>query len=273
MIMRRHTASQTIAKAVGITGLTLLMTLFAAASHSQQMYRWVDQNGRVTYSQNPPPPGAAKNVQQRRITGGGGGGDTNLPYAAVVASQNFPVTLYTAPDCNDACKEGRGMLAKRGIPFKEVVAGDEQTVEALRKLTGGTRVPALLVGRQALTGFEPESWKTALDAAGYPASIPASARRPANVQRNLPAVKLYATAACGQPCQSARELLTVRKIAFQEVLVESDESREELKKVAGNTDTVPVLLIGGSSLNGFSPERYNTALDNAGFQQTAAAKN
>ncbi len=250
-----------IAASIAICGLCLPL------ANAQQMYRWVDKDGRVTYSQNPPPTGAAKSVQQRRMTSSVVEG-SDLPYAAQVAMKNFPVTLHTATDCNDPCKTGRDMLIKRGIPFKEVVAGNEQSVETLRKISGGTRVPVLQVGRQTLSGFEAGAWKNALDDAGYPASIPTTARKPgpSSVQRNLPEVKLYASPDCGQSCQNAKDLLAARKIPYQEIVVQSDESMAELKKIAGSADVVPVLLVGGTSLKGFSEDSYNTALNSAGFQ-------
>lgn len=255
-----------IAASIAIFGLCL------PPADAQQMYRWVDKDGRVTYSQNPPPTGAAKSVEQRRITNSVVEG-AGLPYAAQVAMKNFPVTLYTAPDCADPCKEGRDMLSKRGIPFKEVVTGDEQSLEALRKASGGTRVPVLQVGKQTSSGFEAGAWKAALDSAGYPSSIPTTARKPGatSVQRNLPEVKLYAAPDCGQPCQSAKDLLTTRKIAFQEVVIQGNEGLEELKKLAGAADTLPVLLVGGTSVRGFNPDRYNAVLDSAGYQQSSAA--
>lgn len=258
--MRRHF---TIA-ALSLMLVTINTTL------AQQLYRWVDQNGRVTYSQNPPPAGAAKNVQQKKLSGSVVEG-SDLPYAAQIAVNNFPVTLYTSPDCNDACKQGRDSLSKRGIPFKEISVGDDQSVEALRKLSGGTRIPTLQVGSQVSTGFEPGAWKAALDNAGYPASIPASTRRQASgtVQRNLPAVKLYTNPLCGLPCQGAKDLLTARGVNYQEVEVGSDASLEELKKVSGSNDVVPILLVGGTPVRGFDSVRYQSVLDNAGFPKTA----
>ena len=257
---------------LGIATLSLLSALFFSAAHAQQMYRWVDQNGRVTYSQNPPPAGAAKNVQQRRYSGSVVEG-ANLPYAAQVAMKNFPVTLFTSPDCGPACPSAREALNKRGIPFKEIVAGDDDSIEALRKLSGGTRVPTLQVGSQVSAGFEISTWNTALDQAGYPASIPASVRRQdPRAQQKLPPVKLYTAAQCGPPCQSAKELLDARGVAYQESIVESEASVEELKKATGGVDILPVMLVGGSQVKGFDPQRYNSVLDNAGFQRPGAAK-
>src|SRR5690242_10693232 len=102
-VLNRHT---------GGAMLAVLLTVFATSAEAQQLYRWVDKNGRVTYSQDPPPAGAAKSVQQKSL-GSSVVEGANLPYAAQVAAKNFPVTLYTAPDCAAPCKDGRDYLAKR----------------------------------------------------------------------------------------------------------------------------------------------------------------
>ncbi len=251
-----------------ITTLAILLAVFAMSAEAQQLYRWVDKNGRVTYSQNPPPAGAATSVQQKSL-GSSVVEGANLPYAAQVASKNFPVTLYTAPDCAAPCKDGRDYLAKRGIPYKEMLVGDEPSMASLKNLTGKTQVPVLQVGRDAMSGFNSTDWKTALDLAGYPASIPASIRPTATVQRNLPVVKLYVTPLCGPPCQNAHALLTARAISFQLVLVQDDAGLEDMKKATGS-ETVPVLMIGGSTIRGFAADLYQSSLDNAGFPRTAS---
>ncbi len=257
-----------IVNGTAVTALALLLAGSAIAVHAQQLYRWVDKNGRVTYSQDPPPPGAAKSVQQKSL-GSSVVEGSNLPYAAQVAANNFPVTLYTAPDCASPCKEGRDYLAKRGIPYKEVLVGDEPSMAALKDLTGKTQVPVLKVGRDAMSGFNSADWKSMLDLAGYPASIPVSSRPTATVQRNLPAVKLYVTPLCGPPCQGAYDLLTARGVNFQTVLVQDDDGLAEMKKSTGS-ETVPVLMIGGSPIRGFAAELYQSSLDNAGFPRTSA---
>lgn len=58
-------------------------------------------------------------------------------------------------------------------------------------------------------------------------------------------------------------------MTYQEVEVGSEESLDELKKVSGSRDVVPVLLVGGTPVQGFDPIRYQAVLDNAGFPKGA----
>ena len=151
------------------TALTFLAAALAATfvAQAQTVYRWVDKDGKVQYSDTPPP-ADAKDATQRRV-GGGSTEDTQLPYATQVASRRNPVTLFTGTDCGEPCAQGRELLTRRGIPFTERDAQNNPTdQEALKRLIGGLDVPLLLVGSSQMKGFEESSWQSSLDSAGYP---------------------------------------------------------------------------------------------------------
>ncbi len=147
--------------------LAAALLLPALASAQATVYRWVDGNGKVHYSDTPPPE-PQKNLTQKRV-GGGYAESTQLPYATQVAMQKNPVTLYSGTDCGEPCKQGRDLLAKRGIPFQERDAqASSEDAEALKKLSGSNEVPYLVIGANKVKGFEDGLWHSALDAAGYP---------------------------------------------------------------------------------------------------------
>ncbi len=149
--------------------LAVLLAL-AALPAAAQMYRWIDKDGKVHYSDQPPP-AAAKKLEEKRFSANVVPSD-RLPYATQVAMKNFPVTLFTG-DCGAACTEGKAYLVKRGIPFTErLPASNEADREAFAKLSPENLVPLLLVGDTKLTGFYEHQWAAALDAAGYPKSNP-----------------------------------------------------------------------------------------------------
>lgn len=144
----------------------LFLLLLAASVAQAELYRWVDADGKVHYSDQPPP-SSAKQVEQRKSTTSKPG-EAQLPYALQQAVKSFPVTLYTT-DCGDGCNRARKLLAKRGIPHTEKDATDATTQEELRKLIGANlEVPVLKVGRTVLRGIEEGQWNSALDIAGYP---------------------------------------------------------------------------------------------------------
>lgn len=149
----------------------LFLCFCAAAGLAQagDLYRWVDADGKVHYTDQPPPAGAKK-VEEKKL--GGNTIDTSeLPYATRLAVKKFPVTLY-ASDCGAPCDQARDHLNQRGIPY---AAKNPQTTpadgEALKKLVGMLYVPVLVVGSTVSKGYETGAWDAALDAAGYPTSV------------------------------------------------------------------------------------------------------
>jgi glutaredoxin len=150
--------------------LTFLATALAGALLAQaqtNVYRWVDKDGKVHFS-DAPPPADATDATQRRM-GGGGADDTQLPYATQIAARRSPVTLFIGADCGDPCAKGRELLAKRGVPFTERDAQNNAAdQEALKKLIGTLAVPVLVVGESKTKGYEESQWQASLDSAGYP---------------------------------------------------------------------------------------------------------
>ncbi|MDR2165543.1 MAG: glutaredoxin family protein [Zoogloeaceae bacterium] len=135
---------------------------------SAQSYRWTDPaTGRTVYSDVPP---AGKVKGLTRINRGGGTpveSEKNLPYAARVASQKYPVTLYTSADCA-ACNDARQLLSRRSVPFTEKTVQSDAEKQELKNLIGDSFVPALKVGAQRVRGYNASAYDNILDLAGYP---------------------------------------------------------------------------------------------------------
>jgi glutaredoxin len=171
-----------------------IAAIASAQAIAQQMYRWVDKDGKIHYTQNPPPRDAAKSVQQRRLSPGGPAeGSEQMPFEVRQAVANFPVTLFTTPDCTHGCNEVRELLNNRGIPHREISVTDEASTKTLKTMTGDIRVPVLLVGRSVEKGFEESALNNALDSAGYPRTS-AFAGKPPALPSPKPAAKPAAPA-------------------------------------------------------------------------------
>ncbi|MFH1605495.1 MAG: glutaredoxin family protein [Pseudomonadota bacterium] len=156
---------------IRILATLLLLPVFAQA----QMHRWLDDSGKVHYSDQAPP-SSAKNVQKKSAMASPSASPP-LPYALQQAVKDFPVTLYTSEPCIP-CVQARELLNKRGVPYKEVGVIDNEGLEKLKKLTGATSVPVMTVGREAYKGFERATYQAALDNARYPrtSQLPAGAQ-------------------------------------------------------------------------------------------------
>lgn len=168
-----------------------LLALSSVAAQAQ-LYRWTDSTGRthMTYT---PPPADAKGVQ-KRASSAPAPQSAGEPFALRQAMKDYPVTLYTLPSC-DGCTQARKLLNTRGIPFAEKTVESE---EQLKKATGATGVPAMLVGSDMVTGYEEGAYNRSLDAAGYPRAgllKPRNQQAPATPKAEAPAAQAPAAQA------------------------------------------------------------------------------
>ncbi|MGJ7520812.1 glutaredoxin family protein [Variovorax sp. LT1P1] len=156
---------------VRLSLLLLGIALAAGATSAQQVYRQVDKNGKVVFSDQPPAANAQPAAPRGSVsTVEGGGAIGGLPYELQQVAQRYPVTLYTGGDCAP-CDTGRALLSTRGVPFNERQVKTPADVEAFQRLSGETSLPLLAIGGQQLKGFSDTTWSQYLDAAGYPKSI------------------------------------------------------------------------------------------------------
>ncbi len=153
--------------------LLVMSLLMLANAHAGELYRSIDSSGKVHYSDRPLP--GSEDVEQLKL-GKEPQADESLPYETQRAMQNFPVTLYTYPDCGSICQQGRDLLNKRGVPFTEKSLVKQEDIDAFRKDSGDTNIPALTIGKTWVKGFLAERWNNELNYAGYPQSAPPNYR-------------------------------------------------------------------------------------------------
>jgi len=161
----------------------LLATVLACAGlaatcvSAQTVYRSVDANGRVTFSDLPP--NNAKQVTPVGMDRDGTTPNVSLPFELRSVVDKYPVTLYTSADCAP-CDDGRALLRTRGVPFAEKTVSKPEDVESLKRLSNATSLPLLTVGSHQLKGFSSGEWTQYLGLAGYPetSQLPAAYRNP-----------------------------------------------------------------------------------------------
>ena len=155
--------------AFGIAVLTVAGGAFAQT----QVYRYTDADGRVVYSDRAPTT-AVKDLQTKRL--GANFISTSEPgYAAALAADRFPVTLYTF-QCGDVCQNAEALLNRRGVPFTIVNVSEPEGQTRLQAVAGEGMAPVLTVGDKLVgKGYSEARWQAMLDEAGYP-KTPATRR-------------------------------------------------------------------------------------------------
>jgi glutaredoxin len=157
--------------------VVLLMGMLMLANvQAGELYRSIDKDGKVHYGDRPLED--TEDVQELKL-GKEPLSDESQPYETQRAMQNFPVTLYTFPDCGSACQLARDLLTKRGIPFTDKSLVKQEDIDTFHKDSGDSKLPALTIGKTWLKGFLAEPWNNELDFAGYPKSVRIYRPRPA----------------------------------------------------------------------------------------------
>jgi glutaredoxin len=183
-----------------LTGLALLLA--AAGAMAQPIYRNVDKNGKVTFSDRAPT--ASTEPAAGPQAGATTPANAGLLYELRQVAQRYPVTLYSSDDCAP-CSDARTLLTTRGIPFEERTVKSNEEVEALQRMSSQASLPLLTIGSQQLKGYSDTAWSQYLDAAGYPKSnsLPAGYRnapaRPLVAQQQAAPAPRAAAAPAAQP--------------------------------------------------------------------------
>jgi glutaredoxin len=180
--------------AFGIAAITVAGGAFAQA----QVYRYTDTDGRVVYSDRPPTT-AVKNLQTKKL--GSNFISTSEPgYAAALAAERFPVTLYTF-QCGEVCQNAESLLNKRGVPFTIVNVSEAEGQTRLQAVASEGVAPVLTVGdKQVAKGYNEARWQAMLDEAGYPKTPPPRKSAPVGrISDATPATVQEGTKAVGAP--------------------------------------------------------------------------
>lgn len=150
-----------------------------AMAQAQTVYRIVGPDGKVTFSDQPPPASAKSSAAVRTADGNEGASASGgrLPFELRKVVGQYPVVLYTSKDCAP-CNSGRNFLMNRGIPFSEKTVDNNESVSALKQISGQSSLPLLTIGTQQLKGYSDTNWSQYLTAAGYPdtSTLPSSYR-------------------------------------------------------------------------------------------------
>src|SRR4051812_38436955 len=171
-------ALRRLAQSVGVLGCFVAVCAACAAAEPK-VYRYVDAEGRVVYSDHEPP-SSATNVQVKKLSQNLI--ETEPPLVSRLAQERFPVTLYTFA-CGELCQKAEALLNRRGVPFTTVNVSQQAGADQLKRLTGELQAPVLQVGDKLVAkGFNEPVWQGLLTEAGYPKTPPPRRAPPPKIE-------------------------------------------------------------------------------------------
>jgi len=149
-----------------LAGISLAI-MMPASSFAVTLYKWIDDEGNVSYQDTPPP--AGRDFEQKSFSREGTRtGDTNTEIALSRAAREYPVKVYIAKNC-ESCDRVVEILESNSVPYESVeVDTDADAQRKLIELVGSMRVPALIIGDKLIDDINRTTIEDTLTRSGYP---------------------------------------------------------------------------------------------------------
>ena len=121
-----------------------------------EIYKWIDANGHVQFTDKPPRNEPAETVKLKRINTIRSVSVSELPGWA---GSDRTVTIYTTTWCG-VCVQAKHYFKQRNIPYEEYdIETSSKGRKDFRKLKG-TGVPVILIGNKRMNGFTAQRFES-----------------------------------------------------------------------------------------------------------------
>ena len=139
--------------------LSLSLSTLSTSVWSVNVYECEDEQGNRTFQDRCPP--GTKRIDKKQYS-------TRVADSDSTQQNLGPLTLYLVPNC-DTCEQVKEFLDIRNISFteKDVNENVKLQEELKEKNNGDLRVPLLLIGDKAISGYNRSTLISALEEAGY----------------------------------------------------------------------------------------------------------
>jgi glutaredoxin-like YruB-family protein len=153
--------------------LTIVTLLLSFSLAEAEMYRWIAEDGSVTFKDNPPP--ASRKRKKVKVYSdsdfapapprqpappGSSVKKTSVPAPKTVPAgkERFggTVEIYVTDWCG-YCKQALRYMKSKGIPYVAYNIEKDSSAKQRYKDLGGRGVPLIIIGSNKMSGFSPES--------------------------------------------------------------------------------------------------------------------
>ncbi len=123
-----------------------------------EVYRWIDENGKVHFSDKP---SKEHRVDRIRLKGINSYTDVTIKDLddVIAAPAQKRVILYSASWCG-VCKQAKFYFNQKGIQYREYDIENNTKGERDFKKLKGKGVPIILVGQKRMNGFSEDSFQS-----------------------------------------------------------------------------------------------------------------
>lgn len=139
---------------IALIGISFVL-LNSQTSTATQLYKWVDQNGNISYQDTPPPKGS-KVLDAKTVEGSKSNG----------SQPGKMVSVYTVDEC-ESCTEVITKLQALNINHEVKSLNDRDAQALILEATGSLLAPTLKIGDKVITDISQKNLERELSDAGY----------------------------------------------------------------------------------------------------------
>ena len=130
----------------------LMFCILLSATASAEIYKWLDEQGRVQFGDRPPPEKKQQPIELKINTYSAPEIVYTPPEPRKKKGKTPKIVMYSAEWCG-VCKQARAYFRKNRIRYKEYdIDKSEEGRTQYRKLNG-RGVPIIMVGKSRMNGF------------------------------------------------------------------------------------------------------------------------
>jgi glutaredoxin len=143
--------------------LFLLLFACSASFVHAEIYKWVDEQGRVHYGDNPNEKEklSSTNISSYESVTYGEAQNMSVKStgsSAIKSTKKKKVTMYSTSWCG-YCKKAKKYFQAKGIPFVEYDIEKNAKAKRAYDALGGKGVPVITMGKKRMNGFSPAGFE------------------------------------------------------------------------------------------------------------------
>jgi len=134
--------------------LVCLALIAVPAACSADVFKWIDENGKVHFGDRPPADAKKQEIKGRISTYSAGAGSDAVETKSAASPQ---VVMYSTDWCG-YCRKARKHFRANNIDFRELDIEKNSRANQEYKKLGGNGVPLIVVGTKLLRGFSADQF-------------------------------------------------------------------------------------------------------------------
>ena len=138
----------------------LISALGTQSANATKLYKWIDDEGNISYQDSPPPTGSNIVKEEEIAT------PVTKAQPAATSGTTAPVTVYIVDNC-ESCDDLIQLLQSWNVPTRQQSLRDKEVQNRILEANESLQAPTLVIDDKFISNLSSSNIITELKAAGY----------------------------------------------------------------------------------------------------------